>query len=320
MPPESDHRPDVPEEEFDQVVNRLRERLLIAPRDLAAMLDLAAILERKRDLPGAIDLCQRALRVEPHEIGALLALGRLWSELGDNDRARHWLERAMVVEPDCAAARDALDRLAGGEALTPVFIRTLFDQYAPRFDTELTEMLNYRAPALVAAALGRHAPRDGGLRILDLGCGTGLSGVALKPFAQRLDGIDLSPGMIGKARERQLYDSLQVAEVHDFLAGIDLEWDMIAAVDMLNYVGDLAPIFSAAAVRLALGGFLIGTLEKHETGGVALTAKRRYAQGRDHLDAAAAQAGLEPVEISEEVLRTEGGAPVAGLIFVLRKG
>lgn len=304
----------------DSSLDALRERLLLAPQDIAAMLALASRLEAMGDLPQAIDLLQRALRVDPYRTEALLALGRLWTALGDHDRARHWLERALAVDPDCREARAALERDPAAEGLTETFIRTLFDQYAGRFDADLTGTLRYRAPALVAAALGRHRPADGSATILDLGCGTGLSGAALKPFGRRLDGIDLSPGMIAKAEERRIYESLQVAEAVAYLAGAGPAWDVIAAVDMLNYVGDLAPVFRAAAARLERDGLLVGTLEKHEAGGVALTAKRRYAHGADHLAATAAGAGLVPVDIAEDVLRTEGGVPVAGLVFVLRLG
>ena len=280
------------------------------------MVDLAALLEHKGDLPQAIDLLQRALRVDPYRLDALLGLGRLWAALGEADRSRPWFARALDIDPDCAAAQAGFDGLS--EGLTDAYIRTLFDQYAPRFDSDLTDALAYRAPAHVAAMLSRHAPGETALSVLDLGCGTGLSGAALKPFAWRLDGIDLSPGMTARARVRGLYDSLEIAEARGFLERSDQLWDVIAAVDMLNYVGDLEPILAAAATRLAPGGLVVGTLERCAAGTV-LTAKRRYAHGVDHLEAAAKSAGLEPLEIAEGPLRTEGGAPVAGLIFALRR-
>lgn len=308
--------PEVQSEDDADAIDRLRQHLLLAPRDERAMVELAALHEAAGELPQAIDLCQRALRVDPYRLEALLGLGRLWAALGEAERARPWFARALEVDPDCAAARAGLDGL--GEGLTEAYVRTLFDQYAPRFDVELTETLGYRAPALLAALLARHMAGRGPLAILDLGCGTGLSGAALKPLAARLDGIDLSPGMIAQARTRGIYQSLEAAEARGFLETSERSWDAIAAVDMLNYVGDLGPILAAAANRLAPGGLFAGTLEKCETG-VVLTAKRRYAHGLDHLEAAAGSAGLAPLEIAEGPLRTEGGVPVAGLLFALGK-
>src|SRR2546430_1639578 len=71
-----------------------------------------------------------------------------------------------------------------------------------------------------------------GLNILDLGCGTGLSGQSLRSRARRLTGIDLSRAMIDRARTRRVYDELGVAEITAFLDAPDGErYDLIAACD-----------------------------------------------------------------------------------------
>lgn len=305
--------PEIPEKRSD--AESLRERLLLAPQDTGAMRELAVFLESSGDLPGAIDLFQRALRVDPYRVDTVLELGRLWRELGDIDRARSWFARALSIDPDCTLAGEGLASLGDSDALTPAYIRTLFDQYADRFDADLVGTLKYQAPGLVAALLARCGVAEGSADLLDLGCGTGLSGLALKPFARGLDGADLSPGMVAKARARGIYDDLAVGEAAAFLTQAGKSWDVIAAVDMLNYIGDLTPIFRSATVRLRPGGLLAGTVEKRVEGGQALSEKRRYRHGTDHLRAAIDAAGLELVELSEADLRQEGGLPVAGLIF-----
>jgi predicted TPR repeat methyltransferase len=309
--------PETPETRTE--TERLRERLLLDPRDAGAMCRLAALLEDAGDLPGAIDLYQRVLRVDPYQLDVLLSLGRLWSTLGDSARARSWFDRALAVDPDCAEAGVGLAALDDPETLTPTYIRTLFDQYAERFDANLTGTLKYQAPALVAAMLMRCRLSDRSADILDLGCGTGLSGRALLPFARKLDGVDLSPRMIAKARALGIYDELSVEEARAFLAKGSASWDVIAAVDMLNYVDDLTAVFGDAASRLRPSGWLIGTVEKRAEGGRVLSEKRRYRHGVDHLRAAIDTAGLALVELSEADLRQEGGAPVVGLIFAARR-
>ncbi len=311
---------DIPSNSSDNLreIARLRERLLLAPQDARAMAELAALLERAGDLPAAVDLYQRMLRVDPYQLEALLALGRLWNALGDTARARSWFNRALALDPECVEASSGLARLSEG-TLTQAYIRTLFDQYADRFDAELTGTLSYRAPELVGAALARSGIPPGSAGILDLGCGTGLSGLALRPFAADVDGVDLSPGMIAKARERGIYRHLAVAEALAFLEEADRAWGIVAAVDMLNYVGNLVPLFRAAAVRLQPKGLLVGTVEKREEGGLALTTKRRFTHGRDHLEQAVRDAGLVLTEMVEAGLRTEGGVEVRGLVFAARK-
>jgi predicted TPR repeat methyltransferase len=302
----------------DEIV-RLRERLFLDPRDARAMCDLAILLGASGDLPGAIDLYQRALRVDPYDTDVLVRLGRLWNWLGDLERARSWFTRALSIDPDCADAAARLAELADPCTLTPAYIRTLFDQYAERFDENLTGTLAYRAPREVAAMAARCGIAEHSAEVLDLGCGTGLSGLALQPFATRLDGVDLSPAMVAKAAERRIYDDLAVAEAGEYLAGAARDWDIVAAVDMLNYIGDLAPIFAAAAAHIRPSGWLIGTVEKRAEGGTALTEKRRHTHGEDHLRQAIGAANLTVVEIADATLRQEGGQPVAGLIFAARR-
>jgi predicted TPR repeat methyltransferase len=295
-------------------ISVLRERLLIAPQDVGAMRDLAALLEAAGDLPGAIDLCQRALRVDPYETSIMLRLAGLWSALADLDRARFWFNRILAIDPDCTEAARLLAALEDSRSLTPAYIRTLFDQYAERFDTELTQVLHYKAPQLVAETLRRCLPEDGTADVLDLGCGTGLSGVALRPFARWLDGVDLSSRMIEQARARGIYDALAVDDAETFLMAANCNWNVVAAVDVLNYLGDLTVLFRLAAAKLARGGILAGTVEK-AAAGVVLTEKRRYTHGADHLAAAIEGAGLSMRVTTEAVLRTEAGAAVTGLIF-----
>ena len=133
-----------------------------------------------------------------------------------------------------SAARGSLS------ALPEAYVARLFDDYAPRFDAHLTKALDYRAPALIAEALDLAAPGRRFASALDIGCGTGLMGEAVRDRVDRLVGVDLSPGMIARARERGLYDELEVAEAAAFLARTAPgAYDCILAADALCYFGEL---------------------------------------------------------------------------------
>ena len=73
------------------------------------------------------------------------------------------------------------------------YVARLFDDYAPRFDAHLIESLAYRAPALIADALDSAAPGRRFAHALDIGCGTGLMGQAVRGRVDHLTGVDLSP-------------------------------------------------------------------------------------------------------------------------------
>src|SRR5919199_1010982 len=115
------------------------------------------------------------------------------------------------------------------------FVERIFDNFAASFDSKLAK-LSYRAPALVAAMLEHVAPTPSrSLDVLDAGCGTGLCGPLVAPYARRLVGVDLSEGMLTRARERRVYDELVKGELTAYLAGCAETFDVIVSADTLVY-------------------------------------------------------------------------------------
>ncbi|MDB5365280.1 MAG: uncharacterized protein JWM77_1207 [Rhodospirillales bacterium] len=304
--------------DLPQEIQHGRDRLLLDPRDVGAMLRLAELAQGAGDLAGAIEYAQRALRVDPEQREALFRLGELWAQLGDTVRAAERWERLLRLDPDDRyGARDALASLPEAGTPTEAYVRILFDQYAAKFDTAIAA-LDYRAPHLVASLAARvlGAPRSD-LDLLDLGCGTGLSGAALHPWARRLDGVDLSPAMVAAARARGLYDRLSVDEAQRFLVATDARWDVIVAVDTLNYLGPLTPILTAAALRAER---FLGTVERaDDQDAIVLRSTRRYAHGRAALEHSVTAAGWHLTGCEDATLRTEAGAGVAGFVFSLAR-
>ncbi|MDB5369519.1 MAG: hypothetical protein JWP20_1077, partial [Roseomonas sp.] len=200
------------------------------------------------------------------------------------------------------------------------YVRALFDQYAPRFDSELTGRLGYRTPELLAALLAEAGvAADGSRDVLDLGCGTGLSGVVLAPFARRLEGLDLSPRMLDGARARGLYHALHEADLMEFLPRRPGAWGLVAAADVLNYLGDLSPVLPLLAAALAPSGIAAFSVELGEEAPCALGPDLRYRHQPAHLRGLVAASGLTVLAEREAVLRQEKGQPVAGCLWVLRR-
>jgi predicted TPR repeat methyltransferase len=204
------------------------------------------------------------------------------------------------------------------------YVQTLFDQYAPRFDTALLEHLDYRGPAIlfkavlaVCAAAKRPAFFK---RAIDLGCGTGLAAAAFARQVDRFTGIDLSPGMIERARATGLYAELDVA---DMVAGltdkVDDSADLIIAGDAMVYVADLAPVLAQAGRVLVRHGLVAFTVETHEGKGVILGAGLRYAHAASHLRDVVQAAGLSLAYLEAASPRTEDNVPVPGLVVVAAK-
>jgi predicted TPR repeat methyltransferase len=294
---------------------------LLADRRYGFAIDLA----ERGDREAAIDLLQQAVAQAPDFASAWFALGDLRETTGDRPGACEAFRRALVADPgDRQGAGLRLARLDARvpDAMPLDYIRALFDQYAPRFDLAL-DALSYRAPALLLAAIKRHCvEHERPLRfgtVLDLGCGTGLAAAAIRPVCDSLVGVDLSPAMIAKARQKGLYDRLETVEIGGFMAAEQdaaSRYHLILAADVLPYVGDLLPIMTRAA-SLLYGGALFGfTLETHARDDVVLGEKLRYAHGEAYVRAAAASAGLLIHAFEPASTRNEGGVPVAGLVVV----
>jgi len=200
----------------------------------------------------------------------------------------------------------------------PELVAQRFDEMAEDFDQVLVGRLGYDGPGELARLLGGHLAGAARLDVLDLGCGTGLCAPVLRPLARRLAGVDLSAGMLAKARARGLYDTLEQADLLDALAGPAPCWDLIVAMDAFPYLGDLAPVFAGAAAGLRAGGWFAFSVERVAGAGFALRGNGRFAHAGDYVRSLAAG----PFEVIAEVsvmLRREAGRAVDGGYYLLRR-
>jgi predicted TPR repeat methyltransferase len=262
---------------------------------------------------------REAVRLAPDYAVAWVNLGELCYSAGRDAEAVEAIDRALALDPDNEGLRHLRDAIAGVQTgrAPDEFIRGFFDRFAGDFDRRLVEDLEYRTPERLVEFLSPWlAGREGKLRIEDLGCGTGLSGVVLKPWAGRLAGADLSGQMLARARERGLYDSLQEAEIAAYLDGRPAgECDLASAMDVFVYVGDLDAVFRAVARSLAPGGMFAFSVERLEgEGDFRLARSGRYAHSRGYLRCLAAAHGLGEWKIGEAVIRKEAGQDVVGLL------
>jgi predicted TPR repeat methyltransferase len=216
----------------------------------------------------------------------------------------------------------------GGEAPArspPAYVRGLFDPYAEDFDTHLLGELHYRGHEAVVQAATRAGHGRRWQHVLDLGCGTGLCGRALRSSAARIDGVDLSPTMVDAARRSGAYAELTQGDVADHLHRTPLRHDLVLSADVFIYIGDLDAVFAGVRRVLLPQGlfvFSVETLADDAAAGTppgyVLRPSLRYAHRQDDLRRLAAAHGMAVVDWQPFVVREEQRQPVGGAVVTLR--
>lgn len=310
----------------------LRRALELDPKHGAAHHNLGTVLFDSGRTIEALTEYQQALALMPYDSDSYRRVGATLYAMGRIDEAGAVYRRWLTLEPDNPIAQHMV-AAASGESIparaSDEFVQSTFDSFAGSFDAVLGRLL-YKAPQLVADAVAtrlEQAPdvatptRD----VLDVGAGTGLCGPLLRPYARRLVGIDLSKGMLDKARERGVYDALEVAELTAYLTAPEqaAAYDLIVSADTLVYLGDLGKAFAGAAAAARPGALLVFTVERLEDddpeGPVRLMPHGRYAHAEAYVRAALGAAGFGDIETARVQPRTENRVPVDGLLVSARR-
>lgn len=287
--------------------------------------NLANHFVRNGQMRQAMEVCVAAMITRPRSLAMRRVLGVVYSSLGRNAEAAELYRAWLQEDPGNAEAQFRLIACTGQDVPPRApdrYVAETFDTFADSFDAKL-ESLSYRAPALVGEAVARLVGAAAQqLRVVDAGCGTGLCGPLLKPFARQMLGVDLSAGMLAKAQTRQVYDELVQGELVAFLQARPDACELLVSADTLCYFGGLEDFAAAAAGALSPGGLLVFTVESLDAqageAGFALLGHGRYSHRRSYVEAVLQRCGFASIELLSSVLRTEAGKPVEGWLVSAR--
>ncbi|MCI5073764.1 methyltransferase domain-containing protein [Oricola sp.] len=258
---------------------------------------------------------------------------------GESEKAATLYRTCLEIDPaDTCGASVRLAAMGLGDApdkAPDAYVATLFDQHAEVFDDILTGDLGYAVPMQLAGIFGQE-PDLHFARMLDLGCGTGLSGMTLGPFCEHATGVDISENMVDMADERAVYDALFVNEAVHFLEewekarstddGADYApFDLVVATDVLPYVGALEPLFAGVAANTGPGAcfaFSSETLPGDAFAGKSwrVTPNQRFAHSADYLKACLERFGFARISAFDPItVRSEQGEPIPGWLVIAWK-
>ncbi|BBP00730.1 tetratricopeptide repeat protein [Sulfuriferula nivalis] len=255
--------------------------------------------------------------VDPTKVNSRIVLGQAYYELGRAEEAIAVFETWLRAEPDNPVATHMLNAYRGQQAqpqCTSQYIEQTFDTFANSFENVLGR-LRYCGPQLVQEHIASYYPPSKNLNVLDLGCGTGLVGTVLQPYAHRLTGVDLSQAMLNQAATKQIYHQLHKADITAYLASTDEQFDLITCMDTLIYLGHLDEIFALIHRRLKPDGMLIVSTEKLAVVndlGYKLNISGRYSHHADYLVSSLTKTGFQIDYIRDVPIRTEAGCQIDG--------
>ena len=278
----------------------------------------------------AVEAYRRAIAADPGLAQPYLNLGRLSASRGDHALAAECFSAALEHHPGDPTFLHLLAAARGNNTATAPrgYVTALFDGIAPQFERHLVRDLEYRVPEALAA-LARpilEALPQGGqeteapARAIDLGCGTGLVGLALAGSGARIIGVDLSPRMLQIAAARGVYERLEQGDLVEVLrrTGAGTVHAVFAA-DVFIYVGDLEATFAAVARVLAPGGLFAFSVEGSEEASFRLRPSGRYAHSPGYLRALAARTGLQERRLERTRIRRDGRGLAEGWLALFSK-
>ena len=306
-----------------------RKAIAHNPEHPLSYVNLASVLEQQGKPAEALDAVQisiqKTIQINASDEQLHYRRANILLRLGRTDDAREVYETWLKAIPGNQTAEHMLAAITGinvpdkpGEH----YVKNLFDRFSQSFD-EVLDNLGYKAPELVGEMVASSYPQpQQKLHILDAGCGTGLCGQYLKPYADRLIGVDLSAGMLSRAERTNHYDELIEAEIVQFLRDNAAEYDLVVSADTFCYFGVLEELFTGIGRSLNESGRLVFTVELTDLAtdaGYLLQTHGRYCHAREYVEASLQQAGLATEKIEKVTLRYERAEAVEGYLVCAHK-
>jgi predicted TPR repeat methyltransferase len=252
--------------------------------------NLASSLRKVGRTDEAVSAFNMAISIDANFATTHLNLGNLFKDTGKIDDAVTCYKTALKLDPDNTKAAYNLRILTDNHTGSPTneFISLINDESADYFEQNM-ENQKSQIPKIVRAAADKVLMDNGSSltipipNVLDLGCGTGRSGVEFRNISNSLDGVDLSSNMMDKAREKEVYDALLLDNFVNFMAKKKDVYDLVIAVDSLIYTGPLDAIFDGVYRVLKNPGAFTFTVEAMDSGDFSVQHTSRHSHSEGYI-------------------------------------
>lgn len=309
--------------DFNRAKECYQRALALHPDLPQAYYNLGLILEKQHaEKEEIMKYYQKAISLDPKLAGANRQLGIACLESGNRSEAVSRLKITLRQKPDDVVARYFLS-IAEGELpdkdTRTEFVKDLFDQYSSEFDNHLVGRLEYKVPAVARESLEKIFGKDMKFQnMVDLGCGTGLSGIAFRDCTEHMVGIDLSGEMLEIATGRNVYDTLLHGDISQVLDGLEQKFDFFLATDVVIYFQDLTGLFASIRKKAARDALFVFSTEMYDGESFAVTLTGRTAHSADYISSVAERFKFRIMENVRIPIRKEKDGWIEGELYIVK--
>ncbi len=304
-------------QDWGQAEKCYKEAARLNPHCPDAFYLLAAMLLKLERYDEARHFNYSGIVVEPPGNKSIIIMSQAYHELGRSEEAIRLIENWLKDEPDHPVPKHLLAAYKASETpetCSMEYIEETFDKFADSFDRILYR-LHYSGPDLVKEYLSSIENLASGLKVLDLGCGTGLVGSVVSPYASTMDGVDLSQPMLDQALKKQIYQRMFKADIHDFLTQSYDKYDLIVCMDTFTYIGKLDDVITLMFKKLTPHGRLLFSTEmlgNPDESSYHLNISGRYSHSPHYIDSLLVKTGFKLEKMLTVDIRKESGLPIKG--------
>ena len=306
--------------QLDAAVECYEKAITTQPDYAEAHNNLGLAFYELDQVDAAVESYKKALVIVPDYAEVNYNLGNALNDLGQLDDAVKSYEKALAIKPDYLVPQHMINALTGNTSTEPPkeYVKNLFDDYAEGFDDSLIKQLGYKLPFLMKELILKLDPlRNKFEKVIDLGCGTGLTGIELRDISNNLTGIDISSNMVAKTRELDVYDRLIEGDVVDILSSSKEKYDLFIALDVFIYIGELTKMFKTVRQCCNKNALFIFSIEAQEEDGYSLLKSARYSHSESYILKTASVA-FKVIYSQEVNLRKEKEGWIKGKIFIMQ--
>ena len=299
------------EHRVSEALEEFRQAIIINPKSAEASNNLGLILKDLQEYEEALGLFFNAYALNPklEEVSVNISETLMLYYQKDNTTAVKIAENWLRQAPDNIFAIHTTAALKGipvSSAENKAYAEKLFDNFAANYDNTL-QQIDYQLPQAFKEYLGEVSGQ-----ILDLGCGTGLLGEALKTPHNQIIGVDISEAMLQKAKLKGIYNELINQNILVYLDTSSPSFDLITAADVFCYISDLAPIIQKCFPSKLCFSIEIGD----NTSNWQLSPQGRYKHSLEYVNKLLSTTGYNQINYHQLTLRTENRKNVQGAIFL----